>query len=231
VRTNAELLERHIEQGRLGEGRADSAAIQDILGETDRLGRMVGQMLTLAQADAGQPILTEGDVALDELAAEVGRSLRALAEAKGLTLDVQTVGQTWVRGDRERLREVLVTLVDNAIKYTEDGRVGIAVTRSGRKAAVTVSDTGVGIPASDLPHIFERFYRVNKARSRDDGGTGLGMAIARHIVEAHGGSIRAESKPGEGTLITVELRALAHSPSAEASRMTERGVEPPAASP
>jgi signal transduction histidine kinase len=229
VRTNAELLERHIESGRLGE--SDAVAVQDILGETERLGKMVSQMLTLAQADAGQPLLSETDLALDELADEVGRSMRALADVKQLTLTVTTDTNAWVRGDRERLREVLVTLLDNAIKYTDDrGRVDLVVTRSNRRATITVSDTGIGIPADDLAHIFERFYRVDRARSRDSGGTGLGIAIARQIVEAHGGSIRAESTPGKGTTFTVELRALAHEPVTRPHPVAETETEPPQAS-
>jgi two-component system sensor histidine kinase VicK len=82
---------------------------------------------------------------------------------------------------------------------------------------VTVADTGRGIPAEDLPHVFDRFYRVDKARTRDDGGTGLGLAIAKHVVESHGGTIRITSEPGAGTSVTVELRALGHEPAAGVS--------------
>jgi signal transduction histidine kinase len=224
VRTNAELLERHIETGKIGQTDSDTTAVQDIIAETDRLGRMVTQMLTLAQADAGQTVLTESDVALDELAEEVGRSMRSLAEAKGLTMDVRAAPNTWVHGDRERLREVLVTLLDNAIKYTETGAVSVTVERSHRRATVVVSDTGPGIAPDDLAHIFERFYRVDRARSRDEGGTGLGLAIARHIVEAHDGTIRIESEPGKGTLVKVELRTLAHEPAAQPDHLPEPGA-------
>ena len=208
VRTNAELLERHMESGRIGGADGDATAVQDILSETERLGRMVGQMLTLAQADAGQTVLAESDLALDELAGEAARSMRSLAEAKGLTLEVTTAPNTWVHGDRERLREVIITLLDNAIKYTEAGRVALSVGHAHRKATIVVSDSGPGIQPEDLPHVFERFYRVDKARSREEGGTGLGLAIARQVVEAHGGHISMESTPGRGTTVTVELRAL-----------------------
>jgi signal transduction histidine kinase len=207
VHTNAEILDRHIETGRLGQAESDTEAVRDILSETDRLGKMVGQMLTLAQADAGQTILTESDFSLGNLVEDVGRSMGALARAKGVALEVRAAPNTWVHGDRDRLREVVVTLVDNALKYTESGgRINLSVAQGHRKAILTVSDTGAGIPSESLPHLFERFYRVDSARSRDDGGAGLGLAIARHIVEAHGGSIRAESKVGEGTTMTVELR-------------------------
>ena len=221
VRTNAELLERHIETGRLGGTEGDAIAVQDIIVETERLGRMVTQMLTLAQADAGQTVLAESDLSLGELAEEVGRSMRSLAEAKGLALNVSATPNTWVHGDRERFREVIVTLLDNAIKYTDAGHVDLSVGHAHRRATIVVSDTGRGVPTEDLPHIFERFYRVDKARSRDEGGTGLGLAIARHIIESHGGSIKVESEPGGGARVTVELRALAHEPATHPSQLPE----------
>jgi signal transduction histidine kinase len=164
-------------------------------------------MLTLAQADSGRTVLAESDLALEALAEDVVRPMRSLAEAKNVALNLSTDSGVWVRGDAERLREVLVTLVDNAIKYTlSGGRVDVNVRRSGRKAVITVADTGVGIPAESLPHLFDRFYRVDKARSRDDGGTGLGLAIANQVTEAHGGTISATSAVGVGTTMTVELR-------------------------
>ena len=192
---------------------------------------MVGQMLILAQADAGQPILTTRPIALNDIAGDTARSMRSLAEAKGLALTTDITPNLWVDGDPDRLREVLVTLLDNAIKYTSvietkarlqsgpGAGAGAAITlraaRDGRKAILTVSDTGPGIPPSDLAHIFERFYRADKARSRDEGGTGLGLAIAREIVEAHNGTIRIDSTPGRGTTVTIELRLLNREPAAD----------------
>ena len=205
VRANAELLKRHLSEP----VSANREAVDDIIGESDRLGRLVGQMLTLAQADAGQGKLSLSEVALDELADEVARSMRLLAEERGISLETDLDGPVRLRGDGDRLRELMVVLTHNAIKYTDSGgRVRLEVRRpSGGKATVRVSDTGRGIPAEALPHIFDRFYRVDKARSREAGGTGLGLAIARWIAEAHGGSIRAESVPGVGSAFTVELPA------------------------
>jgi signal transduction histidine kinase len=224
VRTNAELLERHAGSGTLGASPTDAVAVQDILGESERLGRMVGQMLTLAQSDAGRAIIVESEVALDSIADDVVRSMRTLAQAGGLTLELAADPGTWVHGDGERLREVLVTLVDNAIKYTpRGGRVDVTVGRAGRKARITVSDTGAGIGPESLPHLFDRFYRVDKARSRDDGGTGLGLAIAKEITEAHGGTISADSGLGKGTTVTVELRLLPHQPAPSRSHLPEPG--------
>jgi two-component system, OmpR family, sensor histidine kinase CiaH len=207
VRTNAELLERHIQSGTIGRSDNDATAIEDILGESERLGRMVGQMLTLAQADTGQTITSKSALDLGQLAEGVARSVRSLAEAKGIRFQTQIAQDIWVDGDADRLREVMVTLVDNAIKFTElGGAVDFEVRRDRRRARVTVADNGPGIPRESLPHVFERFYRVDRARSRDEGGTGLGLAIAREIVQAHGGSISVDSTPGAGTRFDVELR-------------------------
>jgi signal transduction histidine kinase len=205
VRANAELLERHV-----SEPVSDSReAVGDIISESDRMGRLVNQMLTLAQADAGQATLSLSEVALDELADDVARGMRLLAEERGVSLERDVDHPVRLRGDRDRLLELLVVLIDNAIKYTDSGgNVRLEVrSASGGKAMVRVSDTGRGIPADALPHIFDRFYRVDKGRSREAGGTGLGLAIARWITEAHGGSIRAESTSGVGTTLTADLPA------------------------
>jgi signal transduction histidine kinase len=204
VRTNAELLQRHIAAS--GEHSTDQAAVEDILSESDRLGKMVEQMLTLAQADAGGTPLMRSDVDLEQIAEEVRRSMTALASARGVSLETHANGAVGIRADRDRLRELLVVLLDNAIKYTDGGgRVDVRTYQAHKRATIEVEDTGHGIPADALAHIFDRFYRVDKARSRDSGGTGLGLAIARQIVEAHGGSIRIESEVGRGTKVTVEL--------------------------
>ena len=205
IRANAELLKRHLSEP----VSANSEAVDDIISESDRLGRLVSQMLTLAQADAGQAALPLSEVALDELADEVARSMRLLAARRGVSLETDVHGPVRLRGDGDLLRELMVILTDNAIKYTDAGgevRLEVRSASSG-KATVRVSDTGSGIPADALTHIFDRFYRVDKARSREAGGAGLGLAIARWIAEAHGGSIRVESVPGVGTAFTVELPA------------------------
>jgi two-component system, OmpR family, sensor histidine kinase CiaH len=208
VRTNAELLRRHIASRPDPDPSGDEAAVDDIVSESERLGKMVDQMLTLAQADAGQMTLVRSAVSLDELAERVGRSMKALADARSINLETRTNDSVAVDGDPARLHELLVILVDNAIKYTDaGGNVLLTVNRTGKRATLEVADTGHGIPAEALAHIFDRFYRVDKARSRDSGGTGLGLAIARQIVDAHSGTIRMESEVGKGTKVTVELPA------------------------
>jgi len=203
VRASAELLKRHASQPVA----ADRETVDDIIAQSDRLGGLVGQMLTLTRVDAGQAALSVSEVALDEVVEEVSRSMRLLAAERGISLETDVSGPVRLRGDADRLRELMVILTDNAIKYTDaGGDVRLELRRSsGGKAVVRVSDTGRGIPPEALPRIFDRFYRVDKARSREAGGTGLGLAIARWIVEAHSGSIRAESTVGVGTTMTVEL--------------------------
>src|SRR5262249_43991917 len=129
-----------------------------------------------------------------------------LAEAKGLRLDVRGEGGLGIHGDGARLRQVFYNLLDNAIKYTPGGgKVEVRLSRRDHEAVVAVRDTGAGIPPEHLPYVFDRFYRVDKARTRAEGGTGLGLSIARSIVTAHGGRIELASAPGHGTTCTVSL--------------------------
>ncbi|MHB9091962.1 MAG: sensor histidine kinase, partial [Chloroflexota bacterium] len=114
----------------------------------------------------------------------------------------------------DRLKQVLLILVDNALKYTTaEGRVEVSLKCRGNSAILKVADTGIGISADDLPHVFERFYRADKARARDEGGVGLGLAIAQSIVERHGGLIAVESSPGDGSVFTVTLPCFAQAAS------------------
>ena len=109
-------------------------------------------------------------------------------------------------GDTVKLQQVFYNVIDNAIKYTpRGGEVHVSLARAGKRAIIRISDTGIGIPADDLPHIFDRFYRVDKARSRATGGTGLGLSIVKQIVQLHGGSILATSEEGHGTTFVIEL--------------------------
>src|SRR5262249_5401052 len=127
-------------------------------------------------------------------------------EAKGLSLSNGDKGPVRVLGDEARLREVFYNLLDNAIKYTpEGGTIDVQLERQDGRAIVTSRDTGIGIPLEHLPRVFDRFYRVDKDRSRAQGGTGLGLSIAQSIVRAHGGRIELDSTPGQGTTCTVVL--------------------------
>jgi signal transduction histidine kinase len=134
--------------------------------------------------------------------------MRPLAEIKSLQLLSQAKGALLVRGDEGRLRQVVYNLLDNAIKYTpEGGSVTVTLDVSDGTIMLTVRDTGIGILMEHLPHLFERFYRVDKARGRAEGGTGLGLSIVQSIIVAHGGRVELTSAPGQGTTCVVSLPA------------------------
>jgi heavy metal sensor kinase len=177
-----------------------------ILEECSRLTRLTDQLLALARQDSsmGQPALEPVDLAA--VVEDVAETMRPLAEAKQLRLLVEVNRAVWVNGDLGQLREVFFNLLDNGIKYTpEGGEVAVRIGHNGPVAVVTVRDTGIGILPEHLPHVFDRFYRVDKARSRAEGGTGLGLSIAQSIIAAHGGQIELDSTPGQGTTCTVKL--------------------------
>ena len=204
IRANAEILKRAPEKPVA----ASEASVDDIIAETDRLNHLVGQMLTLARAESEGPPVEASPVDLAAMSAVAVREMRLLAAPKRITIQEQTDGPAVVRGDETRLSELVAILLDNAIKYSDEGgQVRLAVSRSGDQVTLSVADNGRGIAAEALPHVFERFYRADKARSREMGGTGLGLSIAKWIVESHKGSIGIESKVGLGTTVTVRLPA------------------------
>jgi heavy metal sensor kinase len=181
-----------------------------ILEEVDRLTRLSDSLLTLAKLDAGHISLNLEPVDIAALLAEAADRIRVQAEAKGITLDVRNASVNCkVQGDARLLEQVLLNLLDNAIKY--GGQVIDARARAtGGEVRVTIRDSGSGIPAEHLDHLFERFYRVDKSRSRELGGAGLGLSLARHFVELHGGRIEVRSEKEKGTtfeVIVPEIRA------------------------
>lgn len=170
------------------------------------MSKLTGHLLVLARADAGQVALEKERLDLTELLEHV---VGQVAEASRRPIAVRTNGPLPIFGDPMRLTELFLNLLENATKYTPpEGRIGVEISQTNEQATVVVRDTGVGIAAEHLPHIFERFYRVDKARARDEGGTGLGLSISRWIAEAHGGTITAKSRRGEGTEMIVALPAL-----------------------
>jgi len=172
---------------------------------SNRLGVLVDDLLTLAQLESTNPNLQLSDVRLSELFAAIVRDWAKKFAEKKLSIDVGVASDLpVVRADETRLQEVLYNLLDNALKYSSPGgKIRLQAQRRGREVALSVSDTGVGISETDLPRIFERFYRADKARSRELGGTGLGLSIVKHIAQMHGGSVEAESVLGRGTTIRV----------------------------
>src|SRR5262249_37825244 len=153
----------------------------------------------LSREDAGVGARVHEPADLAALLKGVAETMRPLAQAKGVRLQAEVAGPLWVRGDATRLPQVFFNVLDNALKHTpEGGAVEVRIEARGGAAVVTVRDTGEGIPPEHLPRVFDRFYRVDRARTREQGGTGLGLSIARSIVTAHGGRIELDSAPGQG---------------------------------
>jgi heavy metal sensor kinase len=189
----------------LGEYRETLAIIQD---EARLLSDIVEDMLALARADAGQRRLKLEEFYFNDLTEECVHSARALALNKNLSLDFESSGDTAFRGDEDLLRRMVINLLDNAIKYTQDGgSVSVKLWREDGRINLRVTDSGIGIPAEAAARVFERFYRVDKARSRSEGGSGLGLPIVKWIAEAHHGSVSLESSPERGSAFTVSLPA------------------------
>jgi signal transduction histidine kinase len=190
-------------------GQVDEESLTSVEGEVDRLTRLVGDLLLLAQAESGRLPMDARPVELDTILLEVFQQMRTLAGDK-LQLHIAEIDQVQVTGDRDRLKQVLVNLVSNAIQYTPPGgNVNLSLQQTNGQARLIVSDSGPGIPAQDLPHIFERFYRGERSRKRTPGaqssGFGLGLSIAYWIVRNHGGAIEVSSKEGQGTTFCIWL--------------------------
>jgi signal transduction histidine kinase len=181
--------------------------IGSALEEINRLAQLLELLLTLAQLDAGRLPLQIETVDMSELASTAVDRMVVQADAKGSRLVMSPPqGPCTVRGDRRLLEQVLLNLVDNAIKHGGPA-IGVTCRRENHEVVVRVHDSGPGIAPEHLPHLFQRFYRVDKSRSRKLGGSGLGLALTRQWVEIHGGTIAVTSAPGEGTTLTVSLPA------------------------
>ena len=180
---------------------------------SQRLGLLVDDLLSLAQLESGTTDLQLSEVSLDELFDNIVRDWDKKFAEKRLKVMVDLPAHLpQVRADETRLQEILYNLLDNAVKYSrEGGDLRLAAQQRNGEIALSVSDSGIGIGKNDLPRIFERFYRVDKARSRELGGTGLGLSIVKHIAQLHGGRVEAESEPGQGTTIRILLPLAASS--------------------
>jgi signal transduction histidine kinase len=176
------------------------------LEEVERLASIVEGLFAISRLDAGEAQAEWVRFDLAQLAASTADQMYLLAEDKGIALTCGAPNGVWVSGDRARLKQVVVNLLDNAIKYTpQDGVVTVTVKAVDSKAVLEVADNGIGIPAEALPRIFDRFFRVDKARSRELGGAGLGLSIVKSICAAHHGHVEANSTPGQGSRFRVEL--------------------------
>jgi len=177
-------------------------ALDDLNEETDRLQTLVENLLRLARGDRSKNNAFE-EVDISTLVRDVADSLRPLAEAKNLTLTCEAADNLTVPGDSDELIRLFVNLLDNAVKYTERGEICITARRVENKIQIKVSDSGIGIAPEHLPHIFDRFYRVEESRTLR--GAGLGLAIAKEIVSAHGGEVEVQSTVGKGTTFSVHV--------------------------
>lgn len=199
IRGNIDLMRRM--------GQADAETIDVVQDELKRMTRLVDDLLLLARADTGSLPIQHEVVELDTIFLDIYRQVRSLKQR--VEVELKEVDQVFVLGDEDRLRQLILNLTDNAIKYTPaGGKVRLSLSKSDGFAKVGVSDTGIGINPDDLPRIFDRFYRVDKARSRNLGGSGLGLSIARWIAQAHGGRIEVESEVNQGSTFTIFIPVL-----------------------
>ena len=224
LKTPITAIRAHLENLLDGVEEPEPEILQVMLAQSERLGRLVEQLLDLSKLESGEVPLRREEMTLAPLVAqvmseiEVARADRDVALSSDLPENLPAI-----EADPERVHQVIFNLVDNAVRFTpEGGEVRIEAHRHDGSVEVSVADTGVGIPPEALPRLFERFYRVDSSRARgEDGGTGIGLAIARSVVEAHGGTIRAESEPGHGSVFTFDL-PLARSTARPALTTTDR---------
>lgn len=202
IKTTAELLGMK-EDETIGE---NTHWLENITAETDNMSRMIESLLTLAQADNNQIPVNMEMVDMTALITRVGNKFQPIAKEKQINLDCIVSENVHMCGDQDKLNQLAMILVDNSIKYTpEGGSVVLCLLHTADTVIITVKDTGIGMSAEEKERVFERFYRVDKARSREQGGSGLGLSIASWIVEEHKGKIQVESEPEKGSTFTVEL--------------------------
>jgi signal transduction histidine kinase len=197
IKANAEFLQQ---------AQPENAEVEDIVAEADRMSALVDALLALARGEKAEARQRERfDLGL--VVETSVDTLKPLADERQVSLAVRhDDADLRIDGDRDQIKQLMVILLDNALRYTgRGGSVDVDVLRSDGSGIVRVSDTGIGIPQEAIGHVFDRFYRADEARNRDSGGVGLGLAIARELVDDHGGKIAVVSRPGEGSTFTVQL--------------------------
>lgn len=211
LKTPITAIRAHIENLLDGVERPDPQVLGVMLTQTERLGRLVEQLLDLSRLESGEVPLHRIGVALAPLVTRVVSEIEVASPGRDVRIAPEVSPDLpSVDADPERVHQVLFNLVDNAVRFTPDGgKVSVSAARRDGSIEIRVADTGSGISSEHLPRLFERFYRADTARSREDGGTGIGLAIARSVVEAHGGHISAESRVGEGSVFTFDLPVVA----------------------
>ena len=196
-----EIVASELVQGQVRE------RIGSVLEEVARLEHLVSGLLALSRLDAGDAQREWVDVDLAQLASSTVEQMRLMAEDRGIQLEFSALRAVVVRGDRSRLKQVIVNLLDNAIRFTpRGGTVTLLTNEADGCILLEVRDTGIGIPAGAIPHVFDRFFRVDDARSREDGGAGLGLSIVKSICSAHGAQIEVDSAPGRGSSFRLKFQ-------------------------
>lgn len=175
--------------------------------ETKVMGKLIEQLLTLAKIDANKVVIENKDVNLSRIVKKTFDNMKMIAENKNLIMDLEVEENIFIKGDENRIRQLIVILIDNAIKYTEEGTIKVTLKAIKNKKVLEINDTGIGIKQKDINKIFDRFYRSDKARHRQNGGTGLGLSIAKWIVETHKGTIEVNSAYGKGSSFIVTFNS------------------------
>ena len=193
-----------------------------MVADVEATSNIIDSLLFLARADDGSELLDKKLVDLVEVVRDANLRGQVMADAKRIDISERiATGPLWIQGDAASLRRLFLIVIDNAIKYTPaEGKVSVMLESNNGSALFEVRDTGVGISQSDLPHVFERFFRADKARTRQDGGVGLGLSIGKQIVESHGGTADVESVPGKGSIFRVRLPLRPNSVSRADGRIT-----------
>ncbi|HVE92428.1 MAG TPA: ATP-binding protein [Actinomycetota bacterium] len=209
MRALAEVAAMAIDDGELGRA---AGFVLRLEREAQRLGDLVTDLLDLSRVEAGQ-LLSKDEIDVRAVLEESAERCRPIADVKGVSMRIEG-GAAWVQADRAQLGMALQNLVENAVRYSDHGTVSLRVEGGPDWTSVVVSDEGIGIPADELPRIFERFYRVDRARSRATGGTGLGLSIVRHVAENHGGRVEVRSELGLGSEFTLLIPSASAGPAA-----------------
>jgi len=179
--------------------------LKHIEAENKRMARLVDDLLTLSRADTGQQMLETETFTLDEVISKTLALFEPIASERGIDLHTSMTSPIAFYGDRDRMKQLIIILLDNALTYTDSGTVMVVLIQSEQGITITVSDTGIGMEAEHLSNIFDRFYRVSKTRGQNQDGAGLGLSIAKWIVQEHGGTIQVTSTPGAGTAFIIQL--------------------------
>jgi signal transduction histidine kinase len=196
LRANAEVLQ----DAPLGDFKPFLGSILD---ESERMSRLVADLMHLARADAGELPVSQSPTDAAEAADDAVRLIAPLVQKSNLNLRKE-ISPAWITGDPDRLRQILIILLDNAVRYTpQGGEINVSVAKTGHHVNISVSDTGIGIDDEHKEHIFDRFYRIDSARSRAYGGSGLGLSIAKQLVEKMHGSIQVTDRSGGGSVFTI----------------------------